>query len=1331
MATTRSFQRSPRIHQELPTAEEELTPPEPLPTRPSTTMASRLEDALFAGGASIVVAGVTAVATHSGFTALVGGLGTLGFGVLRSVIGFRREMRAYTDACAARTEKQVAYLAQKRAEWLAIASRQRDVLVAKDPEPNECLQRAERIDVRLFERSMADDDFLSPRIGLGHAPFSVQIKSTTSNDAGDEICKKTDELATDFTSVDNVPVCASFRRLGAGGVVGPRYDALNTARCILMQIATHHAASEVKCVIVHPPDEDWAWTRWLPHVWTDDWQSRFLATDREGVRNLFAGLYSLLKRRQLKAKENDSRPQLPVYVFIFASAALVEGEPLIDLVIESGQSIGTLGIFVRESVKDLPKGCSTIIEASTGRSKIIVTGTTTSEHYVSPDEVDVAQAERFARALAPIRVQTKSAAGNIPTGVTLLDMVGVKSVAEMDVLDTWKRNEPYKSMAVPIGLQSGGKRLLHNLHETGHGPHGLVAGTTGSGKTVFLSTYLALLATWFHPHEVAFVAVDYKGGDLYRGLENLPHLVATLTNLDKSQVWRSLRALQAENERRMKLFTKASHENGVSVSKIDEYQVLARAGKAEPLPKLIIMCDEFAELSKQEPEFIARLVSIARVGRSLGVHLILATQQPAGIIGEQIESNTRFRIAFKFNKDEDSKAVIKRPDAATIREPGRAYFQLGENEVFELFQSAYGGAEYDEQTATISDQPSISQLSSGGTRRVLGLTPAKTSAEKKPNQLQAVAKKLAEEAAASGIQRLPGPWLDPLPTSLTLNDVNPADAWSGSKWTPSSRWLAPVVGLLDDPDHTYQGPLIVDFPSQGHLAIFGKPGAGCTTFLQSLILSLTKAHSPDDVTFYLMDFGGQLLVRYGKLPHTGDVVLADDADRVVRLLRFLLRKLQQRKQMFGHAGTSTLVSYREATKEKVPAIVLILDNYLRFSKSYPDSEDVLATIVQEGASLGLYVVFTANSPSNVKQKIAGNVSSTVALQLADRSEYSVAVGPLENLVPATLVGRGLVKGKPPLEFQTALPVCGASEQERNSMIDQMISAMDASWSGPRPEQVPIVPDVLHLDALLRLAPQGSLSVPLGVDVEEVQPFRLAPADGPHFIVTGPLQSGKTRFLMSVATALASLVPPDRLRVTLIDFREGHLQPLARLPHIRSYVDNDDKLTEAIEVIREAHSLRREGLKTARESAGGVLDDNQFLLSQPADVVLIDDFEQIRDSASAINLDAIISLIKSSRGPGLHFILAGEINDMGSNGYDGLMRVMSGLKTGILLGTRDDNGIFGNVRIPPEQALFKAGEGYFVQRGVVRNRIRLARPDVDPGQMLRFIDEVVTLHTAKN
>ncbi len=1348
-----TFQRTTRIPQSLPKGEVEIPPPPPMPHKPSVSLLTIL---LPAGGTVLGLVIMIAFGATAGGANLILSMAIsipmMAATYLATFINYVVQQNKFKKDVEKRKDGYERILKARRQELTALHAQQQSVLRQNDPEPQECLSRVKRLDRRLWERSPQDADFLSLRLGLGAQPSTVTIKPPKEQTVlePDPLVETAQNLAREFEWVPNVPICLPLREVGSAGLVGPREAVLNTSRALAIQVATHHSPDEVKIVAIFPEREmdDWGWLRWLPHTWTDDGRHRLLACEKNTAHQLLLNLYDLLNRRalQMAATKDPVASPLPYFVFFLADPRLAENEPILYLLLTQGAALGALSVFLADRSKALPKGCRAIIEVGgetapvsgqvpfrpimgsrSRQGRLIQTAPVSGQVSFYPDEASVKSADHLARTMAPIRLQRVTGPTEIPNVVSLLDLFRVQAVEDLDVLSRWRTSEPYRSLAVPIGRRTGGESLCLDLHERSHGPHGLLAGATGSGKSELLQSLVASLALHFHPHDVAFVLIDYKGGGMANAFRELPHLVGTITNLQGNLAARALASLKAELQRRQRLFDQ------VGVNHIDRYQELYRKGLVkEPLPHLILIADEFAELKAEQPDFMKELISAVRVGRSLGVHLILATQKPAGVVDEQIWANSRFHICLRVERPEDSQEVLKRPDAANLTQPGRAYFQVGNNEIFDVFQAAWGGAPYVPGGHAASDPHEIVEIALDGSRRPLGSSAKPAAPPTDGTQLQALIRHLRDVAAKANIVRLPGPWLEPLPERVILDAIRPGGGWDGQKWQPVQTWLEPVVGLLDNPASQYQGPLALNLGKEGHLAIYGAPGTGKTTLLQTLAISLALTHSPQDVHLYLLDFGGRLLTLFRSLPHVGGVILADEAERLNRLLRYLLREMETRKERFARAGVNTLVSYRQATKESLPAIVVLLDNYTGFANTYPDAESSLAQIAREGGTLGIHLVITANSPSMIKYNISSNITLAVALSLADRSEYSIAVGRTGGLEPGALPGRGLVKGNPPLEFQAALPLDGDTEAARTAALKALMEQMAHAWGDrPRARPIPKLPDVIPAFGLFPArdvwpAPpaDGSLAVPVGLDVVELEPFTVDLNDGPHFLITGPAQSGKTTFLQTWLLALAEQFPPQRLHLYLLDFRRAGLWPLAQLPHVRGYLEDDNGLGAALAEIAQSLLERRRAWDEARQASGNTLDQRIWLARYPAIVIVIDDFDAFRDGAQVGTKERLEQIARHGRGLGFHLLLAGSSADLGFS-IEGVVKVVKELQTGFLLGSNEHSDLqILNISLPMGEVgkPVTPGDGYYSRRGRYR-KIRAATCHSGDLTMVAWIERI--------
>lgn len=1200
---------------------------------------------------------------------------------------------------------------------------QRRVLREKDPSPLDCFERALGRAGSLWERSPGDADFLRVRVGVGPQPNQVNVRLSVPAHASDfdsdPLLAEGSALAAQFAALPDVPVCLPLVQAMVTGVQGPRLSVLPLARSIAMQIATHHSPDEVKIVGLFPQSEvaEWEWLRWLPHVWSDDRTQRYLASTRDGASQLLGSLEALLRKRAGN-RDYDREPALPVFVFLVGEASLVEGQSILQLLLSQDPALGASSIFVLEN---LPNRCQVVVDIRQAPAQLLARAPTASTTSFQPDTVEAGAADRFARALAPIRLtRLAPTRSDLTDSAPLLPLLGADRVEDLDVVARWRTNDPARSLAVSVGRQLGDARLSLDVHELKHGPHGLVAGQTRWGKTAFLRSFIASLALSFHPHEVAFVLIDYKGGSLYRDLDLLPHVVGVIDNLQEHLARRALLALKGELRRRQELFRQ------FSIGTFSEYQGRQRAGTiSEPLPHLFVICDEFKELMVNQPDFAQEFISTACVGGGLGVHLVLATQQPDGVVSDQIWSNTRFRICFHFDKPDSSSAVLRRRDASSITVRGRGYLQVGDDELFELFQSGFGDVAY--RPGVADDSRDIFQVTLDGRR--ISLTPPATARRKGApldgtTQVQALVRHVRDVARQNGITPLPRFWQEPLPEHAIVSDLLAASSpggWDGHGWQPSRSWLTPIVGVLDDPSHQWQGAFRLDFPRNGNLGVYGGPQSGKSIFLQTTVVSLALTHSPTDVVVYLLDLGGQSLTSLALLPHVGGIVVADEPERLSWFFRYILGELERRKKIFAEAGVGGLLAYRQAKGELLPAIVVGLDNYAGFAAAYPDAEDQLARLAQEGPGFGIYSIITATTP-RIRQRVKDNLSQSIAFRLVDRADYGDAVGRTFGLEPADLPGRGLTKGNPPLEFQAALPIAG-DETQRAQELRSLIKSLDQAWTGSRPRAVPRIPDVVRLSDLLeddrsqgRDAPEARV-VPLGLDLQTLDPLVVDLRDGPHFLITGTIGSGKTTLLRAWLFALARRYSADQARMYLVDLRLASLRPLAGLPHVqrvRGYITTTERFAEVLASLAEELRARASALQAqrTRNLSDRAFDERAFVAAYPSLILAIDDFDAFNaavDDEAKQHLEDVLNL---GRDLGFHLLLAGSSTDLANVMHESIIRAMRKSPAGFVLGTSEYediqvlnlrlSGTRNDVAVPP-------GQGYFGRRGKV-SRLKVAVPD---------------------
>ncbi|MCR4640691.1 MAG: type VII secretion protein EssC [Lachnospiraceae bacterium] len=569
-----------------------------------------------------------------------------------------------------------------------------------------------RENIELWNRNSRHEDFLRHRLGIGEIPFQVEINVPKERFSvlSDNLGERPRMIKESYKMLKDVPVCVDLYKNKLIGLIGGEgyrgcYQIMHD---LVAQIVSSDCYTDVKLAFVFDGngninEANWGFAKWLPHVWSEDGKVRYVAMDRNDASDVFYELTNILRfRAEEKQNSISSNKQViekPYYILFLENPELLEGELLAKYVYNSEANYGMTTVLLVHSYDELPNACEYIIENTERyRGAYYVTDGEDERIPVNYDMVVGNHLERMARRLSDVKVKEETSGGEIPSGITFFDMYGISHLEELQVLDRWKKNRTYDSLRALIGQKSGGADCYLDVHEKYHGPHGLVAGTTGSGKSETLQTYMLSLAINYSPDDIGFFIIDYKGGGMANLFNGLPHMIGQISNLSGNQVHRAMVSIKSENMRRQRIF----NEHGVN--NINLYTRLYKNNEAKlPVPHMFIIIDEFAELKREEPEFMKELISVAQVGRSLGVHLILATQKPAGTVDDNIWSNSKFRLCLRVQDRQDSMDMLHKPDAAYITQAGRGYMQVGNDELYELFQSGYSGAVYDENGGVQAD----------------------------------------------------------------------------------------------------------------------------------------------------------------------------------------------------------------------------------------------------------------------------------------------------------------------------------------------------------------------------------------------------------------------------------------------------------------------------------------------------------------------------------------------------------------------------------------------------------------------------------------------------
>lgn len=566
----------------------------------------------------------------------------------------------------------------------------------------------------LWNRNRSHQDLLSCRLGLGDIPFQIPIsvpkkKFTLDKDA---LTERPQEIRQTYAVLNSVPINVDLAEHRIVGLVGK--NRTDVARCIITQLAANSCYTDVRMAILGDGSSgaDFSFMKWLPHVWNDGRSQRYVALDRQEIGSVCYELTQIFRGRAGEAAKSTGGRRLGVptqYVVLVESPRLLEEEAVAKYLLEDPDSIGVTTLLLAPTLEELPNSCTYVVENSkhfSGMYSMVSAGE--NRQKIHFDYVSQYDAEQFARRISGIRVPDLHGDGNLPDSLTFFEMLGVSSKEELNVLDNWKKNRTYQTMQAMVGWKIGGQPCYLNIHEKHHGPHGLIAGTTGSGKSETLQTYILSLAVNYSPKDVGFFLIDYKGGGMANLFGRLPHVLGTISNLSGNQIRRAMVSIKSENLRRQRIFSE------FGVNHIDAYTKLVKSGEArQPMPHLFIVIDEFAELKKNQQEFMRELISVAQVGRSLGVHLILATQKPFGTVDENIVANTKFRLCLRVADKRDSHEMLNRPDAAYLTQAGRCYLQVGNDEIYEQFQSGWSGAVYDEDTTLVKNNYAVQLENSG------------------------------------------------------------------------------------------------------------------------------------------------------------------------------------------------------------------------------------------------------------------------------------------------------------------------------------------------------------------------------------------------------------------------------------------------------------------------------------------------------------------------------------------------------------------------------------------------------------------------------------------
>lgn len=1297
-ATQLKYRRSPRMQEKLPSEDIILAN---APNKGQKFEKSRgLFSSLAGTGAMFGASMLTSVASPALVAARAASLVSPVISVASSGGNNKKRKQSLEQYEAMRREKYGAYIDDQKARIEAVAKVQRDIITKENISPKDCIESLFELRRNLWERTASDRDFLDVRVGMGYEDLCVSVKSRADANGfqmeDDDVRELSEQIIEETRVVDNIPARISLLKNNTIGFVGNRARTVDLVRNMLISLVTEHCFEDVRIIGLFEEDEkkEWEQLKWLPHIWDENRQFRYLAFDCENTHNLCEVLLETIRERKKGKKGNAfnavSIPK-PYYIVIFSNKRSVEKEPLMQELYDNDPSLGVTSLFLFNDMYSLPHDCKFIVDVDKGPYAFDCKEAN-KKFIFTPDPPTSSEImDAFARRMSAIHLEGFAKETSIPNSMTFLQGYGVKTVDELDVFERWQKAVPYKSLAAPIGAAAGGKQFSLDIHEKAHGPHGLVAGTTGSGKSELLQTWILSMCICYHPYDVSFVIIDYKGGGMANLLEPLPHVVGKITNIG-ANIGRSLVSLQSEIKRRLAIFDE------YGVNHIDKYQELFKKGRAgEPLPHLIIVSDEFAELKKEEPEFMSGLISAARVGRSIGVHLVLATQKPGGVVDDQIQSNSRFRLCMKVQDVNDSREMIKRPDAARITQCGRTYIRVGEDEYFDLFQSYWSGAPYFDSVSKQDNIGNCVRIVDDVGRRLKTGCSEKTHFKADTDELSAIVKHIRSVAVENGIKPLNGPWLPELPERLSFADTDSKNiGFDGKSWGAHPEWLRVPVGIYDSPKTQSQGVQNIDFDLEGHYGIYGAPGTGKTTFLKTMVFSLCKNYSPDDVNIYIIDCGGWGMSVFSDMPHIGGVALDCEGEKILKLEKLITEEIENRKRIFLKNAVSSLSAYRESVSDDMAAIILVVDNIVPIFDLYPDLENFFVMLARDGATYGIYIAYTANSTTGVRYKVMQNIKGAITFELTDKGDYAAIVGRPEGAALPKIIGRAFYKGNPPVEFQAALYAGGSSDREMTVNLRNAVSQMNSAWNGARPKPIPVMPEKIDLNMLSEQY-FNRVSVPVGIEYSGINTTYLDLSENYSLLVSGSIQSGKSRTLQLLAREISGKFNDTKVFI----FDSGGTLSDSDNVYRYGMVSDDCYVTDALNELIGYLNERQKAINLEKKVDGSDIDEGAFILKYELLCIVIDDLKDFVDCVSDANKLSMERICRLAKHLGVIVLCAGRVADITKyNEIESLTHVIIANQNGLVLdGSPSQYGFFqNNLKYNERDVELEEGDAYVFANG---------------------------------
>lgn len=1272
------------------------------------------------------------------------------FGMYFSQMGGRGDERKQ-EVDASRRD-YMRYLSQLRRRVRSAAEKQREGLEWRYPDPDNLW--AIPLSKRLWERRAADRDFGHIRVARGPQQFVLNLVAPETKPVEDLEPVSAGALRRfiqTYRVVPDVPISLSLRGFAHIRFEGDPTAIRELARAMLGHLVSLHAPHELMTAYCVGPDRrgEWDWAKWLPHA--------LHPTTYDGAGNARLVTASLSELERLLGNLTENRP------YFTANGAPIPDQPHIVVILDGGHasydarllSAPPHGITLFDLTGTAVRGGGEgmlRLHVSADDVAVVRTdadGQARRQSLGTADRLSVPEMESLARQLAPLRSTTPAGVEAteeveveekpVLTDLTLTNLLGIRDAFAIDPAVVWRPRPSRERLRTPFGVTPQGVPVELDIKESaqgGMGPHGLVIGATGSGKSELLRT-MVLGLTMTHSSDVLnLVLVDFKGGATFLGLDDLPHVSATITNLEDELILvdRMQDALAGEMNRRQELLRSA----GNYASLRDYEEAREKGAPLDPMPSLWVVVDEFSELLTAKPEFIELFVMIGRLGRSLGVHLLLASQRLEEGRLRGLDTHLSYRIGLRTFSAGESRVVLGVPDAYELpREPGHGYLKVATENLVQ-FRAAYVSGIYKRPAAQaaveavrtvagepVQRQPQITAYTTDyvepQAEPVEELPPEPVALQEPEQQPESTEpQKVLLDLVVDQLRDQGRPahavWLPPLDEPPTINELLPPLEVSAElglntvQWDGRGRLHAPVA-IVDRPYDQRRDPLWIDLSgAAGHVGIVGGPQSGKSTLLRSLMSSFALTHTPDEVQFYCLDFGGGTLSALQGLPHVGGVAARLETDAVRRTIGELTSLLESREVMFTEHGVDSIAGYRRlrrtgriAPDRFAPDVFLVVDGWMTLRQDYETLEATITQLAARGLGYGIHVVLTANKWSEFRITIKDVIQTRLELKLGDAYDSEVNRRAATN-VPANRPGRGLSPDG--LHFLSALPrVDDVHEAEDLADgVKAMVESVAQAWQRPAAPPVRLLPLELPFESLPKAGADVRSGVPIAIDEDELAPVYLDFDEEPHFVVFGSNECGKSNLLEVIAKGIVARHEPKDARIVMVDFRRSLLEAIDT-EHLISYAASSDAAGSMMKDL--ASSLRK------RMPGPDVTPDqlkNRTWWSGSDIYIIVDDYDLVATS-SGNPLAPVADLVSQARDIGLHLIISRGFGGAGRAMYDPIIQRIRDLGCPglIMSGTKDEGALWGGIRGAP----LPAGRGTFISRRVGTKLIQtgyIPKPD---------------------